>query len=332
VEAALQPAPVPGEFLQRVTRWAEGQPDPVSVILFGSRARGDCGPESDWDIAVVFDGERPPLEDLPHRIGDAPVQWVALDRSWALQQLNVCGIPHAAAADGLCLHGTPLPAPESKDMNMPNAWEFLYQGYKAMDLASIVLVRYWNTAPAGRCGHDSGLAFHSALAAELACKAVLSMRGVEPRRSHSVAELCADLARAHPADPFLPALRELNGRTATAHVSIYPNRKGPPEEIGVSTRRLIRGLHVYGAVLPAACDMSFAEEGTDSLKQLDLRLDTIFAEVGRLESSDCPRDIRLQVQAGLDTWPPASELWDRLTPPPAGRTPERAVREPPRGR
>ena len=328
----LQPASVPGEFIERVSRWAEGQPTRVSVILFGSRARGDHGPESDWDIALVYEGERPQLEELPHRIGDAPVEWVPLDRDWALQRLNVCGIPHAAAADGLCLHGTPLPTPERKDMNMPNAWGFLYQGYRAMDFASNALAKYWNTPPAGHCGHDSGLAFHSALAAELACKAVLSIRGVEPRRSHSVAELCDDLAREHPADPFLPALLELNGRTATAHVGIYPNHEIPPEKIGVSTRRLVRALHLYRKVLLAACDVSFVEEGRDALKQLGLRLDTIFAEVERLESSNCPRDIRLQMQAGLDTWPDASELWDRLTAPPPGRTPDRAVREPLRGR
>ena len=34
------------------------------------------------------------------------------------------------------------------------------------------------------------------------------------------------------------------------------------------------------------------------------------------------------MQAGLDTGPDASELWDRLTAAPPGRTPERVVREP----
>ena len=38
------------------------------------------------------------------------------------------------------------------------------------------------------------------------------------------------------------------------------------------------------------------------------------------------------MQAGLDTGPDASELWDRLTAAPPGRTPERVVREPSRVR
>jgi len=32
--------------------------DPVKIFLFGSRARGDARPDSDYDIAVVYDGEK----------------------------------------------------------------------------------------------------------------------------------------------------------------------------------------------------------------------------------------------------------------------------------
>jgi predicted nucleotidyltransferase len=33
--------------------------DPVQVILFGSHARGDAGPDSDWDLLVVVDDDVP---------------------------------------------------------------------------------------------------------------------------------------------------------------------------------------------------------------------------------------------------------------------------------
>ena len=54
MQAVLQPASVPGEFIERGTNWAREQPTPVSVILFGSRASGDHGPDSDWDIALLY--------------------------------------------------------------------------------------------------------------------------------------------------------------------------------------------------------------------------------------------------------------------------------------
>ncbi len=112
-----QPLHIPPEFLGQVTCWTQIQPTPVSVILFGSRARGNHEPESDWDIALVYEGEGPSLDGLPGEIDDAPVEWVPMERSHTLCQLNVCGIPHAATADGLCLNGAPLPPPEGNDIN-----------------------------------------------------------------------------------------------------------------------------------------------------------------------------------------------------------------------
>ena len=35
-----------------------------SLLLFGSRARGDARPDSDWDILVLLDKERITLDDM----------------------------------------------------------------------------------------------------------------------------------------------------------------------------------------------------------------------------------------------------------------------------
>jgi len=51
-----QPDPVPEALLTSVVRWF----DPVRVILFGSHARGEAGPDSDWDLLVVLDDDVPP--------------------------------------------------------------------------------------------------------------------------------------------------------------------------------------------------------------------------------------------------------------------------------
>jgi predicted nucleotidyltransferase len=34
--------------------------DPIKVIVFGSQARGDAGPDSDWDLLVIVDDAAPP--------------------------------------------------------------------------------------------------------------------------------------------------------------------------------------------------------------------------------------------------------------------------------
>jgi uncharacterized protein len=57
VDLADQPSvAVPPAVLDALVR----RFDPVRVILFGSRARGDAGPDSDWDLMVVVDDDLPP--------------------------------------------------------------------------------------------------------------------------------------------------------------------------------------------------------------------------------------------------------------------------------
>lgn len=48
-----------GIGIRRLVARAEGDPDVLGVILFGSRARGDAGPGSDIDICVVLGPDAP---------------------------------------------------------------------------------------------------------------------------------------------------------------------------------------------------------------------------------------------------------------------------------
>src|SRR5262245_61052343 len=48
--------PVPLELLDAVVQYFQ----PLRVILFGSAARGDAGPDSDIDLLVILDDNAPP--------------------------------------------------------------------------------------------------------------------------------------------------------------------------------------------------------------------------------------------------------------------------------
>ena len=103
-------------------------------------------------------------------------------------------------------------------VNVNNAYHDLQQAVTSLGYATeavgkaIALVR-------GRSGGSylgdpavpyGNAASNSSLAAEFACEAALAFRGVEPRRSHSVDELCSAFARR---DPLLAVLKPLDGRT-----------------------------------------------------------------------------------------------------------------------
>lgn len=49
---------VPEALLTAIVRYF----DPLQVILFGSRARRDADPDSDWDLVVVLDDDAPPAK------------------------------------------------------------------------------------------------------------------------------------------------------------------------------------------------------------------------------------------------------------------------------
>ena len=48
-------APVPKATIRRMVRTIVGQFKPEQVILFGSHARGEAGPQSDVDLLVVME-------------------------------------------------------------------------------------------------------------------------------------------------------------------------------------------------------------------------------------------------------------------------------------
>ena len=61
---ALSPDIVPAELLEPVVAYFH----PLRIILFGSHARGEAGPDSDIDLLVVVDDDTP-MEKVTLRAG-----------------------------------------------------------------------------------------------------------------------------------------------------------------------------------------------------------------------------------------------------------------------
>ncbi len=290
--------PVPADFQQQVARWAELRPAVTSVILFGSRARGDNGPDSDWDVAVLFDGHPPSLTGLPRSLENCPVDWVPIERRRAMRQRNVCSVSHAIASTGRSLHGPPLPPPETNAVNLPDAWDSLYEARINLSTAIAGLADYWTRPPEKRKRFESRVAVNGALAGELVCKAALYLRGVEPRRSHSVQDLCGELEREFPSDSLLTLLRRCNGRSSRAHLDSYSNHER--EDIATSSRRLVQVLQAYPVVQRVIGEQSAPAEAKPWLEDLALLEDRLQDEMTRLRRSACPPSGLRGIEAGID--------------------------------
>jgi len=83
------------------------------VVLFGSRARGDAGPDSDWDLCVVVPDDTPPgsatpltlwplVADLPLAIQVVPIRRFVFEA----KRSDANSMSHDVARDGVIMHGS----------------------------------------------------------------------------------------------------------------------------------------------------------------------------------------------------------------------------------
>jgi len=98
---------VPPELLSRVVEYFH----PRRVVLFGSRARGDSGEDSDIDLLVILDDDAP-ADKLTLRAGwesrrgyDRPVDVVPVRDSVYRRRAKIAGtLAYEAEIDGIAVY------------------------------------------------------------------------------------------------------------------------------------------------------------------------------------------------------------------------------------
>ena len=241
---------------ETLRRW----PAAEAAVLFGSRARGEHRPDSDWDIAIITArrGRRPdglPLFDLD--CTDIPV----LTAERIRRRANALGaVECEIVRDGTLLAGhwdRPLikgnPVMTEEDYKKWMAGALGHAVEAVMQLQVAASTSDWVLASTA-C---DGFVAATADAAERVGKGVLARQGIHPRRTHDmnmlahqIDNLLNDEEQTNEQDQAylrrLPGrLRALNSDTRHDHKSDYPDVPVSAAECVRAGRRLIRMLALW---------------------------------------------------------------------------------------
>ncbi len=224
------------EALRRACeRSLEQWPAARAALLYGSRARGDFRPGSDWDVMLLTDDAD--YRDMPDRL---PLRGFAAERN---TEVNICvysadrmrrratltgSFDRSVARDSVLLAGRwTRPELDRKDGMDIDGWRRHMGGALGKaEMAGDRFVRALNTIDL-LAAFDAYVEFMacSADSAEFVAKAALMRRGVTPRKIHDITALANQLQAERPGDAEATALaeklRRLNGDTKALHVAVY---------------------------------------------------------------------------------------------------------------
>ena len=234
-------------------RW----PAASAVLLFGSRARGDHLPTSDWDLAVVTDDPRNLPSDLP-LLDLAELHHPNMDVAFISgddirRQRNLLGrLGFSLSRDARPIAGRWSPPAGLKEPVMDHQ---KYVEEIANSLRRFSEALRWAfagfrdpTAVAAQGSVDS-FVNRSADAAEHLAKAMLVRNGHEPRSIHNLPHLADGISSESPG--LAEAIRSLNGGTQADHTRHYADAPAADvEDVRHAVRRLKRTGQLLAAELP----------------------------------------------------------------------------------
>jgi len=239
-EAVTRPRPQidDPEEQDRVVHRLVQEFDPVAVYLFGSRARGDAGEDSDYDLMLVLADDNTRVRSRQavreaaqsERIDVNP--FLSRVGAFAWRRHEVGTLEYEVQVDGIRLYpasGADLRADRHrrggrKSMNIEVVKEWL--GQVERDLRAARLCCEGDDAVPDRA------AYHVQQAAEKLTKAALVAHEIRPRKGHMIGEFAKRLPRRfRDRDRFLA----LERFTKFVWVHRYPDETGAPPEPEPST-------------------------------------------------------------------------------------------------
>jgi len=185
------PPVVADPFLVAITKTIVDRFAPERVVLFGSRARGDHEPESDYDLIVVLDtplarGERDrPIRDALHGAEHHVDVIVYTPAEFERSRYDVGALAYAGETEGHLLYDrTPSRRPQQVREEPRGTPESLaaWLARADSDLAAMADISAGSRSP-------DAVSFHAHQAAEKFLKAALIRDHLPPPRSHLLSEV-----------------------------------------------------------------------------------------------------------------------------------------------
>ena len=267
-------------------------PEARAALLFGSRARGTGGKDSDWDVAIVLSGDNPERarpatnpEEFPHAAAlfdlDPVDCWTLTEGYLNRRATDLGSLPYAVCRDGRLLAGQ-LRIPDKKKIREeatlnPEDWNSRMTAVLTQLNLAMVPIREVLAAPTW----GIGLAFCSDLmrissnAAELLVKAAMERRGVAAdHTTHKIDALAQDFLRARPGEMELARqMSALNGKSRQHHLALYDLGEFSSADVTLAVDRLCGVLELWAdEISPSHADGMGGM--TDDLSRLiDYRLD-----------------------------------------------------------
>ena len=213
-------------------------PEARAAVLFGSRARGNHRPGSDWDVAFIVEGDGDQFGNIPASVPFAVqgvrrshyVNEIAIpEQLVARKALCIGHVGRGIAVDGRILAGDwKMPRLKGRVfMESDKYWQSVTASLRMIRSATGAMARLglsnvWRNS----LGEADEFVACTADAAERLAKAVMGRHGIDAYNIHSLDKLAGQARKAG-----LEALAEdilgMNGATGKDHVARY---KGATEE------------------------------------------------------------------------------------------------------